>query len=231
MTKILKIPLPDRIQPVPIRFLRVEMAAGHIAPFALVRYALDGKEEELGLRLDLDKRAFLDHFDQQDVESACREAAPRIVEYLGSTPAANNAPPNGDQPARNADRPGGRRARTESWKLAAVWRRLGVGTKRFLVECADYLKDHPSFTFSELAQATGSEQSACALTTGICIGPSRRKGPRTLSSQRLKEESRNTHCRLRRFTSLSRWQRPTSPWPHRDRVKRSSSRSPWMSRG
>jgi hypothetical protein len=158
VSKILEILLPDQIQPAPIRFLRVEMAAGHITPFALVRYALDGAEQELGLRLDLDKRAFLDHFDRQDIESACRDTAPRIVNYLGSTPTASSALPNGDRHGRNADwsdvRPGG----ADNWKLSAVWRHLGVGTKRFLVACAVYLKDHPSFTFAELAQSPGSEQ-------------------------------------------------------------------------
>jgi len=163
MAEILEIPLPDRIQPAPIRFLRVEMAAGHVAPFALVRYALDGAEQELGLRLDLDKRAFLDHFDQQDIESACTVTAPRIVDYLGSTSTVNGAHPNGDRHGRNVDRSGVRQGGAENWKLSAVWRHLGVGTKRFMVECVVYLKDHPSFTFAELAQSTGSERDAGAL--------------------------------------------------------------------
>ena len=55
MTKIVKIALPDQSRSAPIHFLRVEMAAGNIAPFALVRYALDGTEQEQGLRLDIER--------------------------------------------------------------------------------------------------------------------------------------------------------------------------------
>ncbi len=100
MIEILEIPIPSQIQPAPIRFLRVEMAAERVAPFALVRYALDGAEQELGLRLDWDKGTFLDHFDRQDIESACTVTAPRIVDYLGSTSNVNSAHPNGNRHGR-----------------------------------------------------------------------------------------------------------------------------------
>jgi len=36
--------------------------------FVLIRYSLKGKEQELGLRLDLDKRVFLDHMDDPDLD-------------------------------------------------------------------------------------------------------------------------------------------------------------------
>ncbi len=36
--------------------------------FVLIRYSLKGKEQELGLRLDLDKRVFLDHLDDPELD-------------------------------------------------------------------------------------------------------------------------------------------------------------------
>src|SRR5262249_58310486 len=36
--------------------------------FVLIRYSLEGKEQELGLRLDLDKRIFLDHIDDPNLD-------------------------------------------------------------------------------------------------------------------------------------------------------------------
>ena len=51
-------------------------------PFAIVKYAVGGTEEKLGLRLDLDKQVFLDHFEDSRNEEVARDAAPRIVTYL-----------------------------------------------------------------------------------------------------------------------------------------------------
>lgn len=36
-----------------------------------------------GLRLDLHKRSFLDHFDDSEIEAANREAAAQIAEIVG----------------------------------------------------------------------------------------------------------------------------------------------------
>jgi hypothetical protein len=66
-----------------LEFLRAEMSAKYDIPFALIRYALDGKEQESGLRLDLDKQVFLDHFENAEMEEAAQKAAPLIVEFLG----------------------------------------------------------------------------------------------------------------------------------------------------
>lgn len=64
-----------------IEFLNVEIPSGPFrAPFAVVRYALNGEEQEYGLRLDLDKGAFLDHFEDEPLkEAVLRRAAPQIV--------------------------------------------------------------------------------------------------------------------------------------------------------
>ena len=68
-----------------IKFLRAEMSTRHRSPFALIRYSYNRSEPEYGLRLDLDKRVFLDHpFDKEEENKAIDETAPKIVEYLGS---------------------------------------------------------------------------------------------------------------------------------------------------
>jgi hypothetical protein len=66
-----------------IEFLRAETSAKHRTPFVLVRYALKGQEQTHGLRLDLDKRAFLDHFEDPARESMVVRAAGQIAELVG----------------------------------------------------------------------------------------------------------------------------------------------------
>ena len=69
----------------PIAFLRVEMPTKYHLPLVRVRYALDGAEQDDGLRLDLDKRSFLDRVpDHKETDEILQEAAPKIAEYLGS---------------------------------------------------------------------------------------------------------------------------------------------------
>jgi len=77
-----KIPLPDGAA---IEFLRVEKALARLhSPFALIRYALHGVEQKYGLRLDLDKRVVLDHFeDDEKLEQMTQNALPRIIEVVG----------------------------------------------------------------------------------------------------------------------------------------------------
>jgi len=53
-------------------------------PFAIVNFKQDGDTEELGLRLDLDRQVFLDHFADPGIEAAATAAAPEIVRYLGT---------------------------------------------------------------------------------------------------------------------------------------------------
>ena len=66
-----------------IEFLRAELPPEEYGlPFALIRYSLQGKEQDFGLRLDLDKQVFLDHLEDGDEEETIKKAAPRIVEFL-----------------------------------------------------------------------------------------------------------------------------------------------------
>jgi hypothetical protein len=67
-----------------IEFLRAEVPAKYRLPFVLIRYSLKGVEQDYGLRLDLDKQVFIDHFEDQEQEKAIERAAPAIVEFLGS---------------------------------------------------------------------------------------------------------------------------------------------------
>ncbi|HYM13687.1 MAG TPA: hypothetical protein VEU62_23310 [Bryobacterales bacterium] len=62
-----------------ITFLRAEVRKGTRSPFAYVRYSVQGEEQSGGLRLDLDKRVFLDHFDDEKMEEAARNAAPKVA--------------------------------------------------------------------------------------------------------------------------------------------------------
>jgi hypothetical protein len=48
-------------------------------PFALVRYAIDGKEQPEALRLDLDKGTFGDHFPHFEREQILTLAGKQIV--------------------------------------------------------------------------------------------------------------------------------------------------------
>lgn len=68
----------------PIEFLRAEMArrSGRSASFALVRYAREGIEQPLGIRIDLDKGALLDQFDDPRENGVLVRAAPRILDLV-----------------------------------------------------------------------------------------------------------------------------------------------------
>src|SRR5271163_4789473 len=67
-------------------FLDAEVNAKQPTPFALVRYAISGKERAQRLRLDLGKRRFIDPGDAEpgnaDFEKAARRVAPVISEYV-----------------------------------------------------------------------------------------------------------------------------------------------------
>jgi hypothetical protein len=52
------------------------------APFALVTYTDGGRQPEFGLRLDLDKFAFLDRLDDVQKDEALRTAAPQIARIV-----------------------------------------------------------------------------------------------------------------------------------------------------
>jgi|SRR5208337_3843118 len=74
-----------------IQFLRAEVNASSYAPFALIRYAIRGNERSKALRLDLDKRVFIDLDDAEksddftavaDFTAAAEAVAPIIAEKI-----------------------------------------------------------------------------------------------------------------------------------------------------
>jgi hypothetical protein len=68
-----------------IEFLRAEMyEEPRRIPSALIRYSVDDVEQAYGLRLDLDKRVFLDHFEDKEKQEAIARAIPEILEILRS---------------------------------------------------------------------------------------------------------------------------------------------------
>jgi len=81
----LAIALPGEIEGgAGIEFLFVEVSKVFPSmPFAVVHYEENGKRAPLGLRLDLDKRVFLDHFNDKAKEEVLSRAAPEICAFVG----------------------------------------------------------------------------------------------------------------------------------------------------
>ena len=80
-----KIDLKRRVDEyTPIKFLCAEVSEEYRLPFALIRYSRDGKEQQYGLRLDLDKLVFIDHLPDEQEESILENAAPAIAKALGA---------------------------------------------------------------------------------------------------------------------------------------------------
>lgn len=67
-----------------IRFLRIVQFVHPASPLTIVQYQLNGVEQADGLRLDLDKFAFLDHYAGEANIETERGAARQIVEYLAN---------------------------------------------------------------------------------------------------------------------------------------------------
>src|ERR1700738_4094837 len=65
-----------------LHFLRAEWQRDK-SRFVLIRYAVNGQEQPLGLRLDLDKRIFLDSFDDSKFDASIRERIPKILSIIG----------------------------------------------------------------------------------------------------------------------------------------------------
>ena len=61
-----------------IEFLYAEMSAASTGPLAIIHYSDDGNEQEYGLRFDLDKRVFIDHFDDPEKEKTLTSSAHTI---------------------------------------------------------------------------------------------------------------------------------------------------------
>jgi hypothetical protein len=68
----------------PLVFQRVEWWRKS-SRFVLVRYSYGGIEPEFGLRLDLDKRVFLDHPDDPNFDKIIQEYAKIIWEIVAGT--------------------------------------------------------------------------------------------------------------------------------------------------
>ena len=66
-----------------IEFVQAQMLEGRHSPFALVTYTENGVMPRYGLRLDLHKRSFLDHFDNSEVDAVSRDAAAEITDLVG----------------------------------------------------------------------------------------------------------------------------------------------------
>ena len=67
-----------------IHFLKAEVPS-QPSPFVRVYYQYKGRDEKFALRLDVDKRVFLDHLDNKEDDKFIREAAPQIVQQLDNT--------------------------------------------------------------------------------------------------------------------------------------------------
>jgi hypothetical protein len=69
--------------------VQVPIEKDRYIPLALVRFSLFGKTQEHGLRFDLDKQSFADHFDD-DREKVLQAAIPRswksLQKQLDGTP-------------------------------------------------------------------------------------------------------------------------------------------------
>ncbi len=72
-----------------VEFLRAEIPTGVFqSPFVVVRYSLYGEEQPYGLRLDLDKGVFLDHFDDER-EMALKAAEDQIIDIVNDAISRN----------------------------------------------------------------------------------------------------------------------------------------------
>lgn len=84
MSKFQEIHLRDRVgEHDPLTFLSAKVSKEYLLPFALIHYTIRGKTPDYGLRLDLDKRVFIDHLEDDQDERVLQEAAPKIAEIIG----------------------------------------------------------------------------------------------------------------------------------------------------
>lgn len=65
-----------------LEFLEAELFIVPDLPFAIVSYAIDGVRSEDGLRVDLDKQIFLDHFEDPAREDCAQQAAPIVLDQI-----------------------------------------------------------------------------------------------------------------------------------------------------
>jgi hypothetical protein len=84
MPEIKSIPLEGRIEDIgALHFLRAEWQREK-SRFVLIRYSWQGREQPLGLRLDLDKRVLLDSLGDADVDKSVQEVTPKIWDIVAN---------------------------------------------------------------------------------------------------------------------------------------------------
>ena len=64
-----------------VELLNVNIASSN-SPFAVVNYSVDGKKQELGLRLDLDKQVFLDKTGDPRLDDDLQNRAVDVVDVV-----------------------------------------------------------------------------------------------------------------------------------------------------
>jgi hypothetical protein len=80
-----RIPLTGRVRGgASLEFLTVDVPIelDRYIPFALVRYAIDGCEQAQGIRLDLDKGTFADHFQNPEQDAILKGASGLIISIV-----------------------------------------------------------------------------------------------------------------------------------------------------
>lgn len=69
-----------------IQFVSAELLADFDIPLAIVWCQIsefENRDQRRGMRIDLDKRAFIDHVDDnEEIERVMTEAAPKIVRFI-----------------------------------------------------------------------------------------------------------------------------------------------------
>ena len=85
MVDVISADLQGKLGPVgPLQFVRADWWA-EAPSFVLLRYTLSGDLQELGVRMDLDKRAFIDDLDDPDLNREVRNAARDVWSAVAST--------------------------------------------------------------------------------------------------------------------------------------------------
>lgn len=65
-----------------LEFVEAELFLRPEIPFAIIFYSDNGIRQEDGMRMDLDKQIFLDHFEDQAREDTATAAAPVILDQI-----------------------------------------------------------------------------------------------------------------------------------------------------
>ncbi len=82
--KFITVAIPPDLtrKPGSLRFVEAEFPKRPHVPFAMIWYELGGERQEEALRLDLDKRIFLDHFSDARTNKLLAGAAPGLASFV-----------------------------------------------------------------------------------------------------------------------------------------------------